>query len=161
MHLLSFNDLVFVLSLGTVIVSASPIVGRREAQLLGYMRPRESDGQICQESKRIFSSASSCPVTPPIYEKPPEYFTPNSWECKVFDTNNLFALVKDKLESDQKKELPFMYSGVLWQMAIPKGLVNRRPPTLECYRLSDAYKTMDRPDANWDALRKACPKGTI
>ncbi|KAF8826099.1 hypothetical protein HHX47_DHR6000383 [Lentinula edodes] len=122
MHLPSFNDLVFVLSLGTVIVSASPIVGRREAQLLGYMHPRE---------------------------------------CKVFDTKNLFELVKDKLKSDQKKELPFVSSGGLWQMAIPKVLVKERPPTWECYRRSDAYKTMDRPDANWDALRKACPKGTI
>ncbi|KAJ3917370.1 hypothetical protein F5877DRAFT_80011 [Lentinula edodes] len=159
MHLPSFNDLVFVLSLGTVIVSASPIVGRREAQLLGYMHPRESDGPKFQELKRIVSSTSS-PVTSPISENPPQYFTPK-WECKVFDTKNLFELVKDKLKSDQKKELPFVSSGGLWQMAIPKVLVDQRPPTLECYRLSDAHKTMDRPNANWDALRKACPKGTI
>ncbi|GAW01518.1 hypothetical protein LENED_003119 [Lentinula edodes] len=65
MHLPSFNDLVFVLSLGTVIVSASPIVGRREAQLLGYMHPRESDGPKFQELKRIVSSTSS-PVTSTI-----------------------------------------------------------------------------------------------
>ncbi|KAJ3872083.1 hypothetical protein F5051DRAFT_172057 [Lentinula edodes] len=160
MHLLSFNDLVFVLSLGTVIVSASPIVGRQEGQLLGYMQPTDSDGQIFQESNRIVFPPS-IRVTYPIRETPPRYFTPNTWECKVFDTNNLFALVKDKLESDQKKELPFENSGVSWQMAIPKVLVNQRPPTLECYRLRDAHKTMYRPKANWDALREACPKGTI
>ncbi|KAJ3907268.1 hypothetical protein F5879DRAFT_545718 [Lentinula edodes] len=79
MHLPSFNDLVFVLSLGTVIVSASPIVGRREAQLLGYMHPRESDGPKFQELKRIVSSTSS-PVTSTISENPPQYFTPNRWE---------------------------------------------------------------------------------
>ncbi|KAJ3886444.1 hypothetical protein GG344DRAFT_81712 [Lentinula edodes] len=76
MHLPSFNDLVFVLSLGTVIVSASPIVGRQEGQLLGYMHPTDSDGQRFQESKRIVVSPSSSSETYPIREKPTQYFTP-------------------------------------------------------------------------------------
>ncbi|KAJ3872600.1 hypothetical protein F5051DRAFT_479964 [Lentinula edodes] len=153
MHLPSFNDLVFVLSLGTVIVSASPIVGRQEGQLLGYMHPADSDGQKFQESKRIVSSSSSR-ETYPIREKPTQYFTPK-WECKVFDTNNLSELVEAKLKSAQKKEVPFGNVGRLqWQMTIPMVLVDQRPPTLECYRLSAAHKTMVRPSANWDVLRQ-------
>ncbi|KAJ3806065.1 hypothetical protein F5876DRAFT_81090 [Lentinula aff. lateritia] len=161
MHLLSFNDLVFVLSLGTVIVSASPIVGRKEGQLLGYSYPSDLDGHTYQESKRIVPPSNS--RTPyPIYDKPSEDLTPNTWECKIFDTNNLLELVEEKLRGDQKKEIPFSdISGSKWGIVIPMVLVDQRPPTLDCYRLSDAHKTMDRPKADWDVLKQACPKGTL